>query len=242
MRTTSGPEPVRARGSLPRRSRSAPRPSHAGQSCPPVLRCRAGAAGRRLGMSRARRLRPVGPSVDSGVQIRRANLEVMAVILPPHAIDARSRLALEREVGFPELIAIDVVQERGEPFLLLQPCGLPYASQAVGRAFGSVSGACRPVARSPRPPPLAPRTPPPVARPRSLASLLLWRSLTPRPRASSASARRLPDADRSPPGLTRGSRSPGFRSRSLRTCQGLRPRRTGKRARVDAHPRFAFRW
>src|SRR5208337_25225 len=28
-----------------------------------------------------------------------------------------------------------------------------------------------------------------------------WRSLTPRPRASSASARRLPDADRSPPGL-----------------------------------------
>ena len=50
---------------------------------------------------------------------------------------------------------------------------------------------------------------------------------TPRPRASSASARRLPDADRSPPGLARGSRSPGFRSRSLRTCQGLGPRRTG---------------
>src|SRR5271166_3439496 len=59
----------------------------------------------------------------------------MAVILPRHAIDARSRLALERQVGFPELIAIDVVQECGEPFLLLQPCGLPYAFQAVGRAL-----------------------------------------------------------------------------------------------------------
>ncbi len=43
--------------------------------------------------------------------------------------------ALEREVGFPELIAIDVMQERGEPLLLLQPCGLPYAFQAVGRAL-----------------------------------------------------------------------------------------------------------
>src|SRR5271166_4003433 len=63
-----------------------------------------------------------------------------------------------------------------------------------------------------------------------------WRSLTPRPRASSASARRLPDADRSPPGLTRGSRSPGFRSRSLRTCQGLRPRRTGNALALTRAP------
>ena len=82
-----------------------------------------------------RRLRPVGSSVDSAVQVLEADLEVMAVILPRYAIDARGRLALEREVGFPELIAIDVVQERGEPFLLLQPCGLPYAVQAVGRAL-----------------------------------------------------------------------------------------------------------
>src|SRR5208337_5039345 len=82
-----------------------------------------------------RRLRPIGSSVDSAVQIHEANLEVMAVILPRHAIDARSRLALERVVGFPELFAIDVVQERGEPFLLPQPCGLPHAFQAVGRAL-----------------------------------------------------------------------------------------------------------
>ena len=50
--------------------------------------------------------------------------------------------------------------------------------------------------------------------------------LTPRPRASSASARRLPDADRSTHARPR-SRSPGFGSRSVRPCLGLRPRRTG---------------
>src|SRR5271157_6497476 len=82
-----------------------------------------------------RRLRPIGSSVDSAVQVLEASLEVMAVILPRHAIDARSRLALERQVGFPELIAIDVVQERSEPFLPLHPCGLPHAFQAVGRAL-----------------------------------------------------------------------------------------------------------
>ena len=47
------------------------------------------------------------------MQVLEADLEVMAVILPRHAIDAGSRLALERVVGFPELIAINVVQERG---------------------------------------------------------------------------------------------------------------------------------
>jgi hypothetical protein len=45
--------------------------------------------------------------------------------LQGRAIDARSRLAFEREVGLPEPIDIHMVQERGEPFLLLQPRGLP---------------------------------------------------------------------------------------------------------------------
>src|SRR5208337_843849 len=149
-----------------------------------------------------RRLRPIGSSVDSAVQIHEANLEAMAVILPRHAINARSRLALERQVGFPELIAIDVVQERGEPFLLLQPCALPYAFQAVGRAVPARCPGRAVLLRvllGPRPwlHQLLRRSPGLV---RSLHSDS-WRSLTPRPRASSASARRLPDADRSPPGL-----------------------------------------
>ena len=73
--------------------------------------------------------------MDSAVQVLEARLEVMAVVLPRHAINAGGRLALEREVRFPKLVGVDVVQERGEPFLLLQPCCLPYAFQAVGRAL-----------------------------------------------------------------------------------------------------------
>src|SRR5208283_1952171 len=106
--------------------------------------------------------------------------------------------------------------------------GLPHAFQAVGGALPARCPGRAVLLRvllGPRPwlHELLGRSPGLV---RSLHSDS-WRSLTPRPRASSASARRLPDADRSPPGLTRGSRSPGFRSRSLRTCRGLRPRRTG---------------
>jgi hypothetical protein len=58
-----------------------------------------------------------------------------------------------------------------------------------------VPGACFVVPHSPRPPPLAPPTPQLVAQLCSSASQLLWRSLTSRVRASSATAPRLPDAD-----------------------------------------------
>jgi hypothetical protein len=52
------------------------------------------------------------------------------------------------------------------------------------RLPGSAPGTCFAGPRSPRPPPLAPPAPPPVARPCSSASLLLWRGLTSRARAS----------------------------------------------------------
>src|SRR5262245_26940133 len=68
------------------------------------------------------------------------------------------------------------------------------------RAPDPVSGACFARSRSPWPPPFAPPTPqhrrkkPPL--PCSSASQLLLRGLTSRARASSATAPRLPDADR----------------------------------------------
>src|SRR5271157_4458691 len=65
-----------------------------------------------------RRLRPIRSPVDAAVQTLEACLQIVAVILPRHAIDARGRLAPERKVGLPELIAIDVVKERSEPFLV----------------------------------------------------------------------------------------------------------------------------
>src|SRR5258708_1599670 len=49
----------------------------------------------------------------------------------------------------------------------------------------------------PWPPPLAPPAPQRIAPPCSSASQLLWRSLTPHVRSSSATAPRLPDADQS---------------------------------------------
>jgi len=96
------------------------------------------------------------------------------------------------------------------------------------RSPGPVSGAFRPGSRSPWPLPFAPPTPPPLARVCSPASPLLWQGLTSPARASPASARRLPDADQTASGRWSSGRSPGSRTRSVRTCQGLRPRRAGR--------------
>ena len=93
------------------------------------------------------------------------------------------------------------------------------------RSPGTVSGACRPGSRSPWPLPFAPPTPPPLTRACSPASPLLWQGLTSPARASPASARRLPGADHAANGLWSNERPPGSRARSVRTCQGLRPRR-----------------
>src|SRR5215475_6389010 len=70
------------------------------------------------------------------------------------------------------------------------------APASVTRLSGSVPAPCFAGSHSPRPPPFAPPAP---LRPSSLcssASPLLWQSLTSRDRTSSATAPRLPDADR----------------------------------------------
>src|ERR1700737_4875837 len=61
---------------------------------------------------------------------------------------------------------------------------------------GTVSGACFDGAHSPWPRPFAPPTPQQIALPCSPASQLLWPRPTSHARASSATAPRLPDADR----------------------------------------------
>src|SRR5262249_42718073 len=69
-------------------------------------------------------------------------------------------------------------------------------SASVTRLSGSVPGPCFAGSHSPRPPPFAPPAPLRSGPLCSSASQLLWRSLTSRDRASSATAPRLPDADR----------------------------------------------
>src|SRR5215471_14540716 len=66
----------------------------------------------------------------------------------------------------------------------------------VTRLPGSASGTCFAGPHSPWPPPFAPPTPRRIAPLCSPASQLLWRGPTSRVRASSATAPRLPDADR----------------------------------------------
>ena len=72
-------------------------------------------------------LRPIRSPVDSGVQIRELALKVCLVVLPRHAVHARCRIPLEGEKRQPEQVDRDVMEKRGEPFLLPLPCGLPYA-------------------------------------------------------------------------------------------------------------------
>jgi len=77
------------------------------------------------------RLRSVGSSVDPIVQILDLAVEVCLVVLPYHAVYAGSRVSLEGEERQPEHFDCDVVEERGEPFLLPLLCCFPYTIQRL---------------------------------------------------------------------------------------------------------------
>lgn len=79
----------------------------------------------------ARRLRSVRSPVNPCVQFPEPRLKVCLVVLPCYAIHASGSFAPERVECRPKCIDIDVVEKRGEPFFLLQPCGVPYAAQRL---------------------------------------------------------------------------------------------------------------
>jgi hypothetical protein len=83
-------------------------------------------------------------------------------------------------------------------------------------------------AQPPRSPAFAPPAPPRVAPRCSPASSLPCRGLTSHLRASPATAPRLPGAGQGRCRLWPVMGSPGSRTRSVRTCQGPRPRRVGR--------------
>jgi hypothetical protein len=89
-----------------------------------------------------RRSCPVCAPVDTGMKIAKVRFEVLAVVLPRHAIDPRRGLGLERPVGSPQAFDVDVVQERGESCILVLLCHSAHAIQLAWRALpGSGSGA-----------------------------------------------------------------------------------------------------
>ena len=179
--------------------------------------------------------------MDPVVQILEPGLEVCLVVLPCQPVHPGRGVPLEIEERHPEQVEGDVVEERGEPFLLPLPCGLPYAVQRLGHAFPVLRPArALLIPPSPRPPPFAPPTPRPVARLCSSASPLLWRGLTSPVRASSASAPHLPDAD---PGRTLGRAGdlpvPG---QGASVHAGVSDHAGPAEARADAPARMAFRY
>jgi len=148
----------------------------------------------------------------------------MPTTLRPHAETHLAPKRIERRL---ECIDSDMVEECGEPFLLLQPCGLPYAVQRLGHAspvLCPVRALLALVPLGPRPwlSRLRHRSPGFVRQLRSYYAgvRLLWivhqrlRLLAFPPRTRLLSEHL---ADR--------ESSPGSRTRSFCTCQGLRPRR-----------------
>src|SRR5215831_16787854 len=168
-----------------------------------------------------RRLRPVGSSMDPSVQILEPELKIRLVVLPRDAIHPGGGFALQRVERRLQGIDVDVVEKRGEPLLSL-PCCLSYAVQRLGHA----NPALRPVRALLAHVPLGPR--PWLHRLRSRLPGLVRRL-----RRYYAGVRLLwivhqrlrllafPPRTISPEGLWPIQRSPGSRTRSVRTCQGL---------------------
>jgi hypothetical protein len=71
------------------------------------------------------------PPVDPLVQILDPAIEVCFVGLPCQPVHAGGGLPPEGEEGRPEPVGGDMVEERGEPFLLSLPCNVPYAVQPL---------------------------------------------------------------------------------------------------------------
>src|SRR5829696_7650945 len=85
--------------------------------------------------------------MNSGVQIPKVLFEILPVVVPRHAVGARSGLRVQRPIGRPQAVEVDVVQERREPHILVLPCDSAHAIQRTWRTHsGTVSGARLPAA------------------------------------------------------------------------------------------------
>ena len=82
----------------------------------------------------AGRLGPLCSPVNPSVQIFEPRLKLCLVVLPRHAVHAGGGVTPEGEERLPEQVQAEVVEERGEPFPLPLPRGLPYAAQHLGHA------------------------------------------------------------------------------------------------------------
>ncbi len=142
------------------------------------------------------RLRSVRSSLQPFGKVLEIPLQFFPVVPPRLPVHARRSFLLQREVGHAQRFqVVDVVQERGEPQLLILLCCLTYPLQLTGRVFparcpGRVLLWQVPFGQTPFPP----SPPPPVARRCSETSQVLQGCPTSHVRSSSACVLRLPDA------------------------------------------------
>jgi len=69
--------------------------------------------------------------MDPAVQVCEPGLEICLVVLPGQPVHPGGGIALEREERHPQQIDADMVEERGEPFLLPFLGNVPYAFQRL---------------------------------------------------------------------------------------------------------------
>jgi hypothetical protein len=94
----------------------------------------------------ARRARPVGTAADTAEQAFEVLPQILPVGVPRHLIDTRSSLRVDRHIGRPQASQVDVVQQRGEPRVLVPSCYLSHTVQPAWHARpGTASGTCRTV-------------------------------------------------------------------------------------------------
>ena len=67
--------------------------------------------------------------MNPGVKIPKVILEIAPVLVPRHAVHPRRGLRPKREVRRPQTVDIDVMQERGEPHILVPTRQLAHATQ-----------------------------------------------------------------------------------------------------------------
>src|SRR6266481_9005604 len=72
--------------------------------------------------------------MNAGVKIGELALEILAVFLPCHAVHTGRHIPLQPRIGTAQQPNIDMMEERGELFLRLQPCSCPYTVQSRGHA------------------------------------------------------------------------------------------------------------
>ena len=85
------------------------------------------------------RLRPVAPRLHPTMQIQEIRLQVPSIVVPRHPVHPRRGLRADRPIRPPKPRRRDMVQQRGEPRVLVPSCHLTHTAQRT-RRIGSGTG------------------------------------------------------------------------------------------------------